>query len=990
VIYLFKTDYNINMAEDSKNAPTKTEASDTKKFTPLSEKDVGITEFVGDHKGFFGIIKQRYSDFLVNEVDSSGAICRLTDIESLPPLPSLEAEEKVPQEPAEPHDGSLPEGLTEEQRGRLTELTFEDPASAEKGNVCVDVSELTKEQRKALHLYLHQTFPCLTSTTAHQGETKLIKVTKGDAQTLAADARRRATRGPRVYCHFLLHKENLDTMEAASRLAARLNVNVHDLGYCGTKDKRGKTVQRFSVKALCASDVAHAAKKIRGIDVGNFSYQGQGLALGQLSGNHFTMVLREVKGDLGNIRSALSSLQSNGAINYYGMQRFGTQPGHTHAIGRLLLSSKWQEAIKMILLPRDPDDLDDPETRILGQWQTKTISTNQALERLRDEGVLGGIKVRLLQGLQTKGSSDHVGALSNVPRNTRTMYLYAYQAYLWNKLVSRRVKEFGLKVLPGDLVMKTEEMKTEGDDWAQAIDDDLSSVNEPMQEEKDSGDGGNKIQTRLQKLKTCVRRVTKEEVEAGRVDVRSVVVPCLGHAIQLPDNAMAAWATDMLEQDGISMKSFDHAHKSYGVCGSYRRLLMQAGELSWRILKYSDPLRPVVPSDMDRVLGRAVGSEEELTTLEGDLTALLEAEGSAAVSEKKSNVKVENGDGNPKTNGSVVENTPQGDESSETSPEDENCTRKNLKTGTTYTTTTTSADDHKDHTSTTLSKQEKKPDSAEKLIPVKSESDEKTEKGNTGTTNTRTTTFAFARQDKGNTSTTSTGGRPTTTCSAMDMSKMDVDESAATEQCVSSGDSETKPATGGDSTDKADACGTVSSEDTSVPDDAVSATNKAVSDNAAAVDDDKAAPDASAASGQPAPTKQEAAIVLKFTLPTCSYATMLMRELLKMDTASHYQATLNAGGGKKRGRGGNFNRGGFRGGRGNFRGGDGGFRGGRGGFRGGFDGGRGRGGFRGGRGGFRGGRGGSEDRRGGRGGRWNDKRQHSGDFSGPHEKKMRM
>lgn len=32
------------------------------------------------------------------------------------------------------------------------------------------------------------------------------------------------------------------------------------------------------------------------------------------------------------------------------------------------------------------------------------------------------------------------------------MYLHAYQSLIWNKVVSRRVKEFGLKVLPGDLV----------------------------------------------------------------------------------------------------------------------------------------------------------------------------------------------------------------------------------------------------------------------------------------------------------------------------------------------------------------------------------------------------------------------------------------------------------------------------------------------------------------------------------------------------------
>ncbi|KAK8783259.1 hypothetical protein V5799_015399, partial [Amblyomma americanum] len=50
------------------------------------EQDVGITEYVGTHKGFNGILKQRYSDFLVNEIDPSGRVVRLETLEP-PPEP---------------------------------------------------------------------------------------------------------------------------------------------------------------------------------------------------------------------------------------------------------------------------------------------------------------------------------------------------------------------------------------------------------------------------------------------------------------------------------------------------------------------------------------------------------------------------------------------------------------------------------------------------------------------------------------------------------------------------------------------------------------------------------------------------------------------------------------------------------------------------------------------------------------------------------------
>ncbi len=52
----------------------------------LMEKDIGVTEYVGTTPGFNAVIKSRFSDFQVNEIDLDGNIVKLTDT-SLPTKP---------------------------------------------------------------------------------------------------------------------------------------------------------------------------------------------------------------------------------------------------------------------------------------------------------------------------------------------------------------------------------------------------------------------------------------------------------------------------------------------------------------------------------------------------------------------------------------------------------------------------------------------------------------------------------------------------------------------------------------------------------------------------------------------------------------------------------------------------------------------------------------------------------------------------------------
>lgn len=74
-----------NQEEIKDSNPNDAFHSRMEKFS-LMEKDIGVTEYVGKTPGFNAVIKSRFSDFQVNEIDLDGNIVKLTDT-SLPTKP---------------------------------------------------------------------------------------------------------------------------------------------------------------------------------------------------------------------------------------------------------------------------------------------------------------------------------------------------------------------------------------------------------------------------------------------------------------------------------------------------------------------------------------------------------------------------------------------------------------------------------------------------------------------------------------------------------------------------------------------------------------------------------------------------------------------------------------------------------------------------------------------------------------------------------------
>jgi len=119
-----------------------------------------------------------------------------------------------------------------------------------------------------------------------------------------------------------VEKENLNTVDAAARLARFAGLRERDISYAGLKDKRAITRQWFSLHLL-NRDIDWSAWSDPALRIERVLRHHRKLRRGAHRGNRFELVLRDVQGDLGAFAERLVTIGRDGAPNYFGEQRFG-------------------------------------------------------------------------------------------------------------------------------------------------------------------------------------------------------------------------------------------------------------------------------------------------------------------------------------------------------------------------------------------------------------------------------------------------------------------------------------------------------------------------------------------------------------------------------------------------------------------------------------------------------------------------------------------
>ncbi len=249
-----------------------------------------------------------------------------------------------------------------------------------------------------------------------------------------------------------LRVKNWETNHLVRQLARSLRISRERIGFAGTKDKKAVTTQLFSFRDSTPEEVG--ALRIKDVEVLDTFRSAKPLELGDLIGNRFLIVVRDLAAEPDRasalVEETARQIRACGGFpNFFGIQRFGSVRPITHLVGKAIVRGDFKEAVRLYVA--HPIEGEGAESYAVRAALAGDGDVKQAL-RTYPRGFT--FEKAILNHLATH-PDDHVGALRVLPQNLLMMFVHAYQSYLFNGILSERMRR-GIPIhepVAGDLVL---------------------------------------------------------------------------------------------------------------------------------------------------------------------------------------------------------------------------------------------------------------------------------------------------------------------------------------------------------------------------------------------------------------------------------------------------------------------------------------------------------------------------------------------------------
>lgn len=268
--------------------------------------------------------------------------------------------------------------------------------------------------------------------------------------------------GPNVW--IWIEKIGRTTLDVVLDIARDLHIDRKRMGFAGMKDKKARTRQWICISNMDSEEQFEQVKALSGqIYKTDFLKVIRGrkkLRMGQLKGNKFRILIRDIDDVEKSAEVAsdiLKQLEVTGVPNYFGWQRFGKPRTNTHLVGEALVENDLKKAVG----------------RYIGNPTEEEHEENQKARKAYDDGDLEKSLELMGKGMRyekmmirelikdsKKGEltdKSYKNALHALPKPLQRMFVHAYQSFLFNAAVSKRV-EMGInKYIEGDIIINNEE-----------------------------------------------------------------------------------------------------------------------------------------------------------------------------------------------------------------------------------------------------------------------------------------------------------------------------------------------------------------------------------------------------------------------------------------------------------------------------------------------------------------------------------------------------
>lgn len=225
---------------------------------------------------------------------------------------------------------------------------------------------------------------------------------------------------------YRLEKKSLTTLDVLDMIAERYKVDQRALQVCGLKDKHAHTTQLVSARR----ELPQQSTDTRW----NLTLLGRSdkpVGSDNLKANRFSITVRHLTHDqVEAIPARLQEIGQHGLENYFDSQRFGSVRHGSEFMAKRLINRDAQGAVRLFLTDtsgKDPADVRKRKNLIIERWG-EWGELARTLPRCPERPVIRHLSAH---------ANDFVGAFLKINRQLRTMFIFAYQSYIWNETVKR-------------------------------------------------------------------------------------------------------------------------------------------------------------------------------------------------------------------------------------------------------------------------------------------------------------------------------------------------------------------------------------------------------------------------------------------------------------------------------------------------------------------------------------------------------------------------